>query len=156
MWRWIDKGGAVNMRSLDLKTTKHERVCLLFWCFQMTVGSGRPTARQYRLTFSPSFTDTFFEMLTILAGTGKQDEQCIQKQNPSFIIPLVFPTLLLGYASQLSAHLRIFKHDANSCAEDRQAISWLMVCAWALTEVCNNVLDHLLEMHWILKLANGH
>lgn len=45
---------------------------LHFWSFQVTVGSGRPTARQYRLTFSPSFTDTSLEMLTILAGTGKK------------------------------------------------------------------------------------
>lgn len=46
---------------------------LHFWSFQVTVGSGRPTARQKRFTFSPSFTDTSLEMLTILAGTGKQD-----------------------------------------------------------------------------------
>ena len=38
--------------------------------FQVTVGSGRPSAKQKRLTLPPSFKDTSWEMLTILAGTA--------------------------------------------------------------------------------------
>lgn len=45
--------------------------------FQVTVGSGLPTARQNRFTSSPSLTDLSSEMFTILAGTGEESEKLI-------------------------------------------------------------------------------
>lgn len=39
-------------------------------CLQVTVGSGRPTARQSRFTLPPSFTVTGAEMFTMRAGTA--------------------------------------------------------------------------------------
>lgn len=46
-------------------------------CLQVTVGSGRPTARQSRFTLPPSFTVTGEEMFTMRAGTagGERDQQ---------------------------------------------------------------------------------
>lgn len=41
-------------------------------CLQVTVGSGRPTARQSRFTLAPSFTVTGEEMFTMRAGTAGQ------------------------------------------------------------------------------------
>lgn len=42
-------------------------------CLQVTVGSGRPTARQSRFTLPPSFTVTGDEMFTMRAGTAGQE-----------------------------------------------------------------------------------
>ena len=41
----------------------------------MTVGSGRPTARQSRFTLPPSFTVTGEEMFTIRAGTAGEGRE---------------------------------------------------------------------------------
>ena len=62
------EGEIMRLRECDRK-----QVFLHFWSFQVTVGSGRPTAKQNRLTLSPSFTDTSRETLTIRAGTGRQE-----------------------------------------------------------------------------------
>ena len=43
-------------------------------CLQVTVGSGRPTARQSRFTVLPSFTVTGEEIFTMRAGTADRRE----------------------------------------------------------------------------------
>lgn len=44
------------------------------FCLQVTVGSGRPTARQSRFTLLPSFTVTGEEIFTMRAGTADRRE----------------------------------------------------------------------------------
>lgn len=51
--------------------------------FQVTVGSGRPTARQKRFTLLPSLTVTSPEMFTIRAGTATQDREKQMREPPA-------------------------------------------------------------------------
>lgn len=108
------------MRSLNPENQQNGG--LHFWSFQVTVGSGRPTARQYRLTFSPSFTDTSLEMLTILAGTEKNPPKKTKHKNRDKNMTRK-NMLQFDKLHCLEAPFKCFECDANSCTSDRQAIS---------------------------------
>lgn len=146
---------AVNMRSLDLKTSKHEGVAYISGLSRWRWAQAGPlpdsTGLHSRLRSRTRFLRCWRFWLAL---KNKQTTNLRQKYDLKILFYLIN---YYYYKVCLTAYLRFFcfcfffKYDANSCILDRQAISWLMICAWVLTELCNNMLDHVLKMPWILN-----
>lgn len=134
-------------RSLDLKMSKREVVAYIFGLSRWRWVQADPlpdSTGSRSLLHSPTRFSRCWRFW--LALKNKQIPNFRQKYDLK-----VWFHLMKHWEGASFCPLRAFKHDADVCTLDRQAVSWLMVCAWVLIELCNNMLDHLLKMHCILN-----
>ncbi len=134
----------MNTRSLDLGTRKQEGVAYISGLSRWRWAQADPLPDSRGLHSRPRSPTRYLRCWRFWPALKQDNSIRKRPQNPLYISELidkVWPYSLL----------RCLTYDANPCTTDTQAISWLMICAWVLSELCNNMPDHLFKMHWILK-----